>query len=176
MTVVRRVRPEAEGLFLGWAERMVDAVRVFPGCLGAALLSAASPGEFHMVFRFVDGEALRAWERSEERSGLLAEVDAVVVEERVTTVAGDEEFLKSLSSTRSRRPLPLRVLVDVLWIFPVAFFWSSTLAPWFVGLPLPVATLLSAAVITSLAEFLLAPVRRRIRVRRGLPLGRVVRS
>lgn len=176
MTVVRRVRPEAEGLFLGWAERMVDAVRVFPGCLGAALLSAVAPGEFHMVFRFIDGEALRAWERSEERSGLLAEVDAVVVEERVTTVAGDEEFLTSLASTRARRPLPLRVLVDVLWIFPVAFFWSSTLAPWFVGLPLPVATLLSAAVITSLAEFLLVPVRRRIRVRRGLPLGRVVRS
>jgi hypothetical protein len=66
----------------------------------------------------------------------------------------------------------VRVAIDVAWIFPVAFFWSSVLAPWFVGLPVALGTLLSAGVITLLAELVLSPVRRGLRRRRGLPLDR----
>jgi antibiotic biosynthesis monooxygenase (ABM) superfamily enzyme len=175
VAVVRLVRPGDASFFAAWSERMAGVVRSFPGCLGCAPLSSADGLEFHMVFRFVDAEALRAWERSFERSALLAEIDDTVLEERVTTLPS-AAFTSTLASVRPSRPLPLRVLVDVLWIFPVAFFWSSVLAPWFVGLPLPVATLLSAGVITFLAEFLLAPMRRRLRSRLGLPVDRVVRS
>lgn len=173
VTVVRRVRAGEEAFFEGWSDRMAEVVRGFPGCLGCAVLSSGDGREFHMVFRFVDAVALRAWERSGERSGLLAEVDDVVVEERVTTLPG-EAFIASLASVRPRRPFPVRVAIDVAWIFPVAFFWSTVLAPWFVGLPVYVGTLLSAGVITLLAESVLAPLRRGLRRRRGLPVDRTV--
>lgn len=173
VAVVRRVRSGEEAFFERWSDRMAETVRGFPGCLGCAVLSSGDGREFHMVFRFVDASALRMWERSAERSELLTEVDDVVVEERVTTLPG-ESFLASLASVRPRRPFPVRVAIDVAWIFPVAFFWSSVLAPWFVGLPVYVGTLLSAGVITLLAESLLAPLRRGLRRRRGLPVDRSV--
>lgn len=176
VTIARRIHPGEEEFFADWAERMASEVRAFPGCLGAAVLASPDGAESHMVFRFVDGEALRSWERSPERSALLAEIDGTVDEERVTTVAGEEEFFASLATVRQRRPFAVRVAIDVAWIFPVAFLWSAVLAPWFVGLPVAVGTMLSAGVITLLAELVLAPVRRRLRSRRGLPLDRVVRS
>jgi antibiotic biosynthesis monooxygenase (ABM) superfamily enzyme len=171
VTVVRRVRPEDVPFFEGWSERITAAVQAFPGCLGAASLGSPEGCEFHMVFRFADASSLRSWERSLERSELLGEIDGMVEEERVTTLPG-EEFLSSLASVRPRRPFPVRVAIDVAWIFPVAFFWSSVLAPWFVGLPVALGTLLSAGVITLLAELVLSPVRRGLRRRRGLPLDR----
>jgi len=173
VTVVRRIRAGEEGFFEEWSERVAAVVRAFPGCLGCAPLASADGREFHMVFRFVDAGALRAWERSSERSDLLSEVDDVVVEERVTTLSG-EAFTSSLASARPSRPLPVRVLIDVAWIFPVAFFWSAVLAPWFVGLPVYGRTLLSAGVITLLAELVLSPLRRGLRRRRGLPVDRSV--
>lgn len=173
VAVVRRVREGEEAFFERWSDRTAEVVRGFPGCLGCAVLSSEDGREFHMVFRFVDAVALRAWERSTERSELLAEVDDVVLEERVTTLPG-ESFIASLASVRPRRPFPVRVAIDVAWIFPVAFFWSTVLAPWFVGLPVYVGTLLSAGVITLLAETVLAPLRRGLRRRRGLPVDRTV--
>ena len=173
ITVVRRVREGEEAFFERWSDRMADVVRAFPGCLGCAVLSSGDGREFHMVFRFVDAAALREWERSSERSEMLAAIDDVVVEERVTTIPG-EAFIASLAAVRPRRPFPVRVAIDVVWIFPVAFFWSTMLAPWFVGLPVCVATLLSAGVITMLAESVLAPLRRGLRRRRGLPVDRSV--
>lgn len=172
VAVVRRVREGREAFFENWSERMAEVVRAFPGCLGCAVLSAGDGREFHMVFRFVDALALREWERSIERSELLAEVDDVVLEERVTTLPGDA-FIASLASARPRRLFAARVAIDVAWIFPVAFLWASVLAPWFVGLPVYVGTLLSAGVITLLAETVLGPLRRGLRRRRGLPLDRV---
>jgi antibiotic biosynthesis monooxygenase (ABM) superfamily enzyme len=173
VTVVRRVRGGEEEFFEEWSERVAGVVRGFPGCLGCAPLASVDGREFHMVFRFVDAVALRAWERSVERSELLAEVDGVVVEERVTTLPG-EVFTSSLASARPPRTLPVRVLIDVAWIFPVAFFWSVVLAPWFVGLPVYGRTLLSAGAITLLAELVLAPLRRGLRRHRGLPVDRSV--
>lgn len=68
----------------------------------------------------------------------------------------------------ARRPLP--VAIDMAWIFPVAFVWSTMFAPWFVGLPMYVAALLSACVNTMLAESVLAPLRGGLRRRRELPV------
>jgi len=174
VTVARTVRAGEEAFFADWSGRMVAAAEAFPGCLGAAAL-ASGPGssECHMVVRFLDGVSLRAWERSAVRSELLEELDGVVTAERVTTVVGEEEFFASLTAARPARAFPLRVLRDVVWVFPVAVFWSAVGAPRFGALSLPVRTLVSVVVITVVLELALSPVRRRLRSVRGLPVGEV---
>lgn len=170
VTVVRRIRAEDAVFFAEWSERVVAVLKAFDGCLGAAALTTAKRDEVHMVFRFTDAIALRSWERSESRGALLAEIDGLVEEERVTTVAGDEAYLASLAAVKPSRPLLVRVIIDAAWIFPIAFIWSTTLAPRFAELPLAARTLVSAGVITLIAEIVLVPARRTLRSRRGLPI------
>lgn len=169
VTVVRYIHPEDAALFETWTERTVATLRSFDGCLGAAALTVAKKDELHMVFRFVDAVALRAWERSAVRAELLAEIDGRVLEERVTTVAGEDAYLASLAAAKPARPLLVRVAIDALWIFPIAFVWSTVLAPIFAELPIAARTLTSAAVITLIAEVLLVPMRQKLRSTRGLP-------
>ena len=172
VTVVRRVRPGSEAKITAWTDRVVSTLKHFEGCLGAAALETSEKNEFHMVFRFIDGATLREWERSQERADLLEEIEDDVEEERVTSVAGEGAFLSSLAGARPRRPLVLRVLIDAAWIFPISLFWSYILAPWLGSMHPAVRTLVSAAVITFLAETALSPFRRKLRSQRGLPLDR----
>ena len=176
VTVVRKVRPGAEAKIAAWTDRVVSTLKDFEGCLGVAALESGEKNEFHMVFRFVDGATLRGWERSQERANLLEEIEDDVEEERVTSVAGEGAFLNSLAGAKPRRPLPLRVLIDVAWIFPVSLTWAYVISPWLGTLHPVIRTLISAAVITLVAEVALSPFRRKLRSQRGLPLNKASRS
>jgi antibiotic biosynthesis monooxygenase (ABM) superfamily enzyme len=174
VTVARKVRPGAETRVLAWGDRVVAALKNFEGCLGAAVLDSGEAREFHMVFRFVDGYTLRNWERSPERILLLEEIESDIEEERVTSVAGEDVYLSSLAGAKPRRPLVLRVLIDAVWIFPVALLWSYVISPWFNDLPSAAKVLASASVITLIAEVALVPFRQKLRSKRGLPLDKSV--
>jgi antibiotic biosynthesis monooxygenase (ABM) superfamily enzyme len=172
VTVARTVHPEYEAMFSAWCDQVVASLSSYPGCLGAAVLASGDGSNVsQIVFRFSDAIALRGWERSDERISMLEQLDGVVVEERVTTVVGEDAFFSSLANQKPARSWPLRFAVDVAWVFPVAFVWSAFLAPKFSELSLPVRTLLSAAVITLVLEVFVAPIRHRLRARRSLPLG-----
>jgi antibiotic biosynthesis monooxygenase (ABM) superfamily enzyme len=172
VTVARTVHPEYAVLFASWCARAVTSLASYPGCLGAVVLAPSAGSDVsQIVFRFTDAIALRNWERSDGRVSMLEEIDGIVVEERVTTVVGEDAFFSSLATQKPARAWPLRFAIDVAWVFPVAFVWSAFLAPKFSELSLSVRTLLSAAVITLALEVVVAPVRHRLRARRSLPLG-----
>jgi antibiotic biosynthesis monooxygenase (ABM) superfamily enzyme len=172
VTIARTVRPEYTAFFSAWSDQAVASLANYPGCLGAAVLASGDESNVsQIVFRFADAISLRRWERSDERISMLEEIDGIVVEERVTTVVGEDAFFSSLAAQKPARSWPLRFAVDVAWVFPVAFVWSAVLAPKFSELSLSVRTLLSAAVITLVLEVVVAPVRHRLRARRSLPLG-----
>jgi antibiotic biosynthesis monooxygenase (ABM) superfamily enzyme len=93
VTVARVVRPEQQDAFEGWAADVQELVATFPGHLGSSLLRPGSGSdEFHLVYRFRDGETLAAWERSPERQQALARVHRLVEDERTARAVGLESF------------------------------------------------------------------------------------
>ena len=93
MTVSRTVAPGRETEFGRWAEQMVERARSFPGSLGAGILHPGPDGgEFQIVFRFVDGLALRLWERSPQRAALMVRAAGFVSRERIQRTVGVDNW------------------------------------------------------------------------------------
>ena len=121
VTVARQVAPGRDAEFAAWAEQMAVRARSFPGSLGAGVLQPGPDGgDWQIVFRFVDGLALRLWERSPQRAALLAEADQFVVSARVHRVVGVEDWFDMPSRSEPKRPLWRRIVTDVAWVYPVA--------------------------------------------------------
>jgi antibiotic biosynthesis monooxygenase (ABM) superfamily enzyme len=93
VTVARVVRPEQQDAFERWAADAQELLATFPGHLGSSLLRpGAGSDEFHLVYRFRDGETLAAWERSPERRAALDGVHRLVEDERTARAVGLETF------------------------------------------------------------------------------------
>src|SRR3954453_1585910 len=72
VTVARVVRPDRREAFERWADDVLGMASRFPGNLGASLLHPGpDSSEYHLVYRFVDDEALAAWERWEQPRAFL---------------------------------------------------------------------------------------------------------
>jgi len=168
VTVSRSVAPGREVEFGIWSEQMVEKARAFPGSLGAGVLHPGPDGgDWQIVFRFVDGLALRLWERSPQRAALLAEADQFVTSARVHSVVGVEDWFDLPSRSEPARPLWARIVTDVLWVYPVAILASVFVAPVLARMPLGQRTLVSVAVITLVMRLAVGPIRSRLRARRG---------
>jgi antibiotic biosynthesis monooxygenase (ABM) superfamily enzyme len=93
VTVARVVRPQQQDAFERWAADVQELVATFPGHLGSSLLRPGSGSdEFHLVYRFRDGETLAAWERSPERRAALDRVRRLVEHERTARAVGLQTF------------------------------------------------------------------------------------
>jgi antibiotic biosynthesis monooxygenase (ABM) superfamily enzyme len=169
VTVSRTVAPGREAEFAHWAEQMAERARTFPGSLGAGVLQPGPDGgDFQIVFRFVDGLALRLWERSPQRAVLLAEADQFVTSERVHRTVGVEEWFDLPSRSEPSRRMWHRIVTDVLWVYPVALLASLFVAPLLARVPVEARTLLSAGLITLVMRLAVGPMRTRLRSRRRL--------
>ena len=169
VTVSRVVEPGLEREFGQWAETMVERANAFPGSLGGGVLAPGPDGgEFQIVFRFVDGLALRLWERSPQRAVLLAEADRFVTGERVHRTVGVEEWFDLPSRSEPARPLWRRIVTDVAWVYPVALLASLFVTPLLARMPVSARTLLSAALVTLVMRLAVGPMRSRLRSRRRL--------
>lgn len=169
VTVSRSIAPGREAEFEVWADDMMEKARAFPGCLGAGVLHPGpGGGEYHVVFRFVDGLALRLWERSPQRSVLLAEADQFIIGARVHRTVGVEDWFDLPARSEPRRPLWHRIVTDVLWVYPVALLASLFVAPLLARLPLTARSILSTALITLVMRLAVGPLRGRIRARRSM--------
>lgn len=169
VTVARQVAPGREAEFAVWAEQMAVRARAFPGSLGAGVLHPGPDGgDWQIVFRFVDGLALRLWERSPQRAVLLAEADEFVVSERVHRVVGVEDWFDMPTRSEPKRPLWHRIITDVMWVYPVAITASVFVAPVLARLPVVERTLLTTGLITLVMRLAVGPVRSRLRARRTM--------
>jgi antibiotic biosynthesis monooxygenase (ABM) superfamily enzyme len=75
VTVARVVRPDRRQAFERWAAETLARAAAFPGNLGATLLHPGEgSSEYHLVYRFSDGESLAGWERSPQRRAALAQL------------------------------------------------------------------------------------------------------
>lgn len=169
VTVSRSIAPGREAEFAAWCDLMTERARAFPGCLGAGVLHPGPDGgDFQVVFRFVDGLALRLWERSPQRAALLAQADEFVTSARVHRTVGVEDWFDLPARSEPRRPLWRRIVTDLLWVYPVALLATIFFAPFIVGLPLGARTILMTALITLVMRLGVVPVRGRLRSRRRM--------
>ena len=168
VTVSRRPLPGRELEFEAWVARAAARLEDFPGSLGVGVLRPGEPnGEWHTVFRFVDGLSLRAWERSPQRAALLAAVEPIVdPETRVQRAVGVQEWFDRPGRADPRRTHVGRLLGDVAWVYPVALVAGVFVAPELAKLSLGLRTLVTAAIITLVMQTVMGPLRRRVRSRR----------
>ena len=169
VTVARTVAPGWEAQFLKWADEVVAAVREFPGCLGAAVLHPGDAGgEYQIIVRFSDGVMLRLWERSAVRNELMDRSDKFVTSTRMQRTVGVEEWFDAAGNAEPKRPLWKKLSIDVAWVYPVALFVSLVAAPLLVKIPLILRVLTSIAVVTVVMQFIVLPIRQRLRAKRRL--------
>lgn len=167
VTVSRTPRPGCEAEFEAWIERSVAGVSEYPGCLGGGAMRPAEPGgEWHLVFRFVDGLALRRWERSPEREALLADIDRIGVDMKVQRTVGVDDWFDLPTRAVPHKPFLQRVAGDVLWVYPVALLMAVFVSPLLAKLSLGVRVLVSGIAIALVSQTVLRPLRTWIRTRR----------
>jgi len=160
VTVARVVRPELQDDFERWAADVQRLVATFPGHLGSSLLRPG-PGsdEFHLVYRFRDGETLAAWERSSERQRALTGVSRLVEDERTARAVGLETFF----AVPARPGPPWRS-----WLLTVAVVLALTSSFQLVAVPLVgswpwfLRLLLSAVYVVSALRVLMPRLSRRL--------------
>jgi antibiotic biosynthesis monooxygenase (ABM) superfamily enzyme len=169
ITVARRVLPGWESEFLQWSDDLLSAIRLAPGCLGAAVFSPGEAGgEYQIVARFANGVLLRAWERSDVRNELMDRSELFVIGVRLQRTVGIEAWFEAASHAQPKRPWWKRLFIDVAWIYPVSMAMALFISPSFVSLPLAARVLLGAAIITMTVQLVVGPLRSRLRAKRRL--------
>ncbi len=168
VTVARTIAPGWEAEFLRWADELVDAVREFPGCLGAAVLHpGADGGEYQIIVRFSDGMMLRdvgALADSQRVDGSFRPVRHRYADAAHGRRRGVVQRRRSAPnpsgrcgrSCRSTSPGSIRRRCSS----------RSFLAPLLVKIPLGFRVLTSIAVVTVVMQFVVMPIRKRIRSHR----------
>ncbi|NBS36629.1 MAG: hypothetical protein EBS71_04530 [Actinobacteria bacterium] len=170
VTIARTVKPGLSAPFVAWSDEMLAAVKSFPGCLGATMLHPGSESdEYHIVFRFVDAVHLRQWERSAERSAVLAKADELITAERVTVTAGADEFFSAQTQVAPHRTKLGSFLSEVAWVYPLALGFTILLGPALSSLNVFVRALIFTALIGLTSRLAIAPFRIRWHRRRMLP-------
>ena len=167
VTVARTVAPGWEAEFLKWADELIAAAREFPGCLGAAVLHpGADGGEYQIIVRFSDGLMLRVWERSAIRNDLMERADKFVTGTRMSRTVGVEEWFNAAGNAEPKRPMWKKLSFDVAWVYPAALLITVLAAPLLVKIPLGIRVLTSIAVVTVVMQFIVMPIRKRLRAKR----------
>lgn len=176
VTIARTIKPGTSASFVAASEKLADTVRGFPGCLGATLLHPGTESdEYHMIFRFIDALHLRRWERSDDRERLLHDIDKLVVTERVTVTAGEEEFFRAQTTGTPHRTRFGRFFSELLWIYPVSLGFNVIVGPVLGSIPLWGRALIFTLLIGLASRLAVAPLRVRLQRRRMLPQGKSTR-
>ena len=123
----------------------------------------------NIVFRFVDAVHLRQWERSAERSAVLAKADDLITAERVTVTAGADEFFSAQTQVAPHRTKLGSFLSEVAWVYPLALGFTILLGPSLSSLNVFVRALIFTALIGLTSRLAVAPFRIRWHRRRMLP-------
>lgn len=161
VVVSRRVRRGQEAAFEALSARMTERAAGFTGYLGATLFRPASAEdpEYRIVFRFRDRDTLAAWEASAQRSELLTQIEALLLEPSEREVLSGIVTWFTLPGQNPVQPPPRYKMTLVSWL---ALYPAVTLVFFFFGdllqqLPLPLRTLLVTAVVMLLMSYVLMP-------------------
>lgn len=167
VTVSRTPLPGKEAEFEQWTVRAVQVLDRFPGSLGIGVLRPGEAGgEWHIVFRFVDGLALRSWERSAQRAVLQAQLPGVAADMKVQRTVGVDNWFDLPERALPKVGFVKRLLGDALWVYPVSLAVAVFVSPLLPPMNLGLRVLVSGLVLGLVSQVTVRPLRRRIRQRR----------
>ena len=109
---------------------------------------------------------LRVWERSAIRNELMDRAEQFVTGARVQRTVGVEEWFDAAGLAEPKRPMWKKLSIDVAWVYPAALIFSVFLAPLLVKIPLGIRVLTSLAIVTIVMQFVVMPIRKRLRDKR----------
>ena len=89
--------------------------------------------------------------------------DQFVTGTRMQRTVGVEEWFNAAGLAEPKRPLWKKLSIDVAWVYPAALIISVVLAPLLVKIPLGIRVLTSIAVVTIVMQFVVMPIRKRLR-------------
>lgn len=165
VAITRRVRPGKEDEFDAVYREMSERAAGFDGHLGGGHIRAAHPGGEHViVYRFDSPEHLDAWQDSEDRQRLLAELDSVIEgdvrEERST---GLEFWFADPSCAGESSPKRWKqALVTWIGLFPTVYLLGLLLGRFWEPLPDLARIMLSTAVTVVLMTVAVMPALTRL--------------
>lgn len=180
VAVRRETDPNRIDETLEWIDRGLEMARGFDGCLGGGVMRDASHEHvLHVVYRFIDDEALARWERSDqrrdwERSGVQLVSSAAV--QRRTGIEGwfDEPQLSRvvdprtgasrLIGVRAAPPRWKQAIAVWLGMLPLNILLSTivTQFPWWAEIPVPLRSVLLVSVLAPTMTFAMMPTVTRV--------------
>ncbi|MBW4040819.1 MAG: antibiotic biosynthesis monooxygenase [Acidobacteria bacterium] len=165
VSITRRVPPARAREAQAWAKSGQDLLNGMPGYLGSGWIRPDPASEdWHMLYRFQDGETLAAWERSAERSWWVASAAGIAEDartERRTGIEGWFDDPKDVVVADAPPPAPPRwkQMVSIFVVFyPLSLALQFFGAPALGGLELWLRVLITTAVATPLMTYLLLPL------------------
>jgi len=161
VVVSRRVKKGQESEFERLSSQMTKRAASFPGYLGATMFRPSSPEdpEYRIVFKFQDRDSLRKWEESEERTELLEQIEALLVQpsERETTSGIVTWF--TLPGQNPVQPPPKWKMTVVSWLalYPAVTVVLALFGDLLAQIPLLIRTMLVTMVVMGLMSYVLMP-------------------
>ncbi len=152
----RRVKPGHEEDYANWLQRVVMAIREYPGYRGVTLIT--SPGNVrYVIYRFADEATLEAWHNSAERRELIDQVDEYVTHQYESATGLETWF--ALPNLHAVVPPPKWKMVPVtlLAVFVVTYVARLLLNPLTASWTLAASVLLSSTIIVVSLTYLVMP-------------------
>ncbi len=158
VTVARRVAPGREPEFETWYDGIIGCASRFPGFLGAGILRPNEAGhDWHVVYRFADGESLHRWEASPERAHWLRKAEEFAEETGVQRVSGLETWFALPGRTAPAPPKWKMATVTILAIIPLVLLMNVLVLPLIEGWPLVARVLVFSGTLTGLMTWVVMP-------------------
>ena len=182
VSITRRVPPDRAKEAQAWLRSGQDLVAAMPGYLGSGWIRSDLDGEeWHMLYRFQDGESLAAWEASSEREWWVASAVGIAEDARSERRTGIEGWFDSpaeVTVAAATRPAPPRwkQMISIFIVFyPLSLTIQLVLGPVLADLALWLRVLVIVVIASPLMTYVLLPlVTRALRpwLLRGAPRSR----
>ena len=161
VVVTRRVKPGHEAAYEQWLTQLIDEARRMPGYLGTNVQrpGPSGPRQYTSVYRFESVEHLQAFEQSEVRARLVAQVgphvEADAVWERFT---GMEFWFSAPPGTSVPQPVRWRMALVMITLVYLLVLVLGRLVAWVLpGAPLQLRLLVTIAIEVCLLTYVIMP-------------------
>jgi antibiotic biosynthesis monooxygenase (ABM) superfamily enzyme len=165
VSITRRVPAARAREAQAWAKSGQELLTGMAGYLGSGWIRPDPASEdWHMLYRFQDGETLAAWERSAERAWWVASAAGIAEDARTERRTGIEGWFDAPSEVvvaDAAPPAPPRwkQMVSIFIVFyPLSLALQFFAAPFTGGLPLWLRVFITVVVATPLMTYVLLPL------------------
>lgn len=161
VSIARKAMPGREADYEDWISRVTAMVSGWPGYQGVSVLrpAAATDYAYVTIYRFATWEQCHVFEKSEERSRLLTELEGMVESEaEIKKVTGLEFWFDLPEVPAQARPSPHKMaLVVTVVAYGVVMALTLSLGPLISAYPVWLRALLTVTAQVLLMTYVVMP-------------------